>query len=119
MQEEIYRILDTLREVEGILNDIQFRAFQLEGDISSLISSNMRLLKILKQEVSARRRQKYFRLIHQSPRVLLRANLRLEAANSRLPPSSSEAIPGTSTQHFAWFGSSLGNCVLLKGERRS
>ncbi|KAH6869648.1 hypothetical protein B0T10DRAFT_280507 [Thelonectria olida] len=50
MQQEIYRMLDTLREVKGHLNNIQLRTFELEEDISSLISSNLRLLRVLKQE---------------------------------------------------------------------
>ncbi|KAH7000873.1 hypothetical protein EDB80DRAFT_894669 [Ilyonectria destructans] len=50
MQEEIYSMLDTLREVKGHLNNIQLRTFELEDDISSLISCNLRLLRNLKQE---------------------------------------------------------------------
>lgn len=53
MQEEILYALETLRDVQGHLNNIQLRAFELEEDVGNLISCNLRLLESLKQgEVS-------------------------------------------------------------------
>ena len=64
IQREIYCMLDTLRQVKGHLNNIQLRSFELEDDISSLISCNLRLLKNLQQEVSSAHRDIESRMVY-------------------------------------------------------
>ena len=51
-QEDLYGMLDSLRQLEGHLKNIQARAFEMTEEISYLISDNLRLLNSVNDQVS-------------------------------------------------------------------
>jgi hypothetical protein len=54
-QEGLYAMLNSLRQLEGHLNNIQARTFEMTEEISYLVSDNMRLLSSVNDQVSLSR----------------------------------------------------------------
>lgn len=53
LQESLYAMQDSLRQLEGHLKNIQARTFEMTEEISYLITDNMRLLSSVNDQVSA------------------------------------------------------------------
>ncbi|RSL89856.1 hypothetical protein CEP52_014775 [Fusarium oligoseptatum] len=51
-QEDLYSMLDSLRQLEGHLRNIQARTFEMTEEISYLISDNLRLLGSVNDQVA-------------------------------------------------------------------
>lgn len=53
MQSDLYAMLGSLRQLEGHLKNIQARTFEMNEEISYLISDNLRLLDSVNNQVSS------------------------------------------------------------------